>query len=132
MAQAGEHIEQLSLSRLRIADSVGRDQRRSQSARQLDHRLIADLFGAMKMTLQFEIDVLLPEDALQALHSAARQIPRQRTILVAGQANQTFRKLGQLILCHGGFLPGLGVLRRAQLHARDQAAQVLITRAAGD
>ena len=115
-----------------MADSIGGQQRQGQFARDLQRRLIARLFFAAEMPLQFHIYVVVTEktaklqDALRRLlHPSLAERMRQGTFFAAGQADQSRSASGELLRANPAF-----AFLRVQLHMRDQAAEVLISGAA--
>ena len=68
VTQGGEDVAQLALARGRIAHSVGGQERQFQGMSDFDRCMIARFLLAMKMALQFNIDIFMPENLSQALH----------------------------------------------------------------
>ena len=134
MADAGEHVEHLALLGLRVRDAVGRQQRQFQFSRNVHRGLVARFFLAAEMPLQFDVHIFAAERAAKLLHAfdgrvhpALRQSMRQRAFVAARQADQA--------AAHRGDFFGLDAslpFSRAQLHARDQAAQILVALARFD
>src|SRR5581483_5546518 len=94
-----------------VADAAGGQQRDMEPPGGLDHRLIARLLLAVEAPPNFGIDVFLAENFQKSLQPLA-SVP---------QADQSRGVPRQIFDRRGGFVfPG------AQLHARDQAAQVLV------
>src|SRR6202142_3953881 len=135
--QRGERIRQLAFMRHGIVDAIGREQRQPQSFRDLDRDPVSVFFFAMKMPLQFNVnigwaEIRSSENLGQALYgfecrsgSALRQRNCQRSFSPTGQANQTADMFGNVPIRSGGsfFAPP------AQFHFRNQAAQILIASA---
>src|SRR5580704_14106279 len=91
--------------------------------------MIAGFLLPMKMTLQFHIDVVPAKNADQLLHAAAPffhatacESKSQWTIVVASKADQSSSMFSQFFFPHRALAFG-----RAQLHLRNQAAEVLIS-----
>ena len=82
----------------------------------------------MKMALQFHIDVVRAKNAGQAfhrapsfLHAALSQRGGKWTIIAAGEADQPGSMLLQFVFADGAL-----TFLRAQLHLRNQMAEVLV------
>ena len=81
------------------------------------------------MPLQFDVNIVAPENPGQLIERRLRHPVRQRTLFTAGQAQQPVGKFRQIVGRRGGLQPRLRVLGpRAQLHARHQPTKVLIPR----
>ncbi len=113
LTDAGEDVEDFALLRRRMADAVGGEQGQAQPPREFDRRLVAGLFLPAEVALQFGVDVVLAE------HQEG--FVERRSALGAGEADEALGELGDLL--HGGRPFALG---GAQLHLRDQAAEVLV------
>ena len=120
---------------------------RPQAARQLNGRLIARFLRAVVVALQFDVNIFVPidrdelfEHAPRFGHAAAGQRMCQRTFVAAGQANQPVSKFSEIVKRSYGLRlqneivveisarlrQRCRIFGRAQLHASDQATEVLI------
>ncbi len=109
IADAGENVEEFALLASGVGRAVGGDERDGEVARAVDGGLIVGLFFALVVALNLGIKMLAAEDIEQALAG------------VASDAEQAAREFGDLRKCRGAF-----ALLGAQLHAGDQAAEILI------
>ena len=132
IANAGEHIRDLSLPAHGVTNSIRRQQRQFQSARDFDYRMIACFFIAIEVALQLSIDIPLTKNINQPLRislctsvSSVVKIFRQQPIAPTSQTNQPFRMLRQFIWRHRTFA-GLCMLRHAHFHQSDQTTKILI------
>ncbi len=132
-ARAGEDIEHLAARRVVVQHAVGGQQRQALRVGQIDQQRVQRPLLAPAMALDFDEEILLPENAAQAIElllgrraPARGKMPAQRALLVAGERDQALGKLGQ-------FLPGDArlVFGRAQPGARDQPAEILVAGARG-
>ena len=110
ISNGGEDIAEFTLLRRRIADTIGRQQRKFERAGNFDGSAVARFLLAMKMALQFHIDVALAENAGQAFHRAPRffhaalsQRGSERTVIAPGQADQPGSMLLQFIFVDSAF-----------------------------
>ncbi len=110
VADAGEDVEQLALRGNGVSGRVGCDDADAEPAGALDQRLVLRFFLAMVVALDLGVETMAAEDIEQAL------------IGVAGEADQPVREFGKF---RGRGRPF--ALGRAQLHAGDQAAEVLVS-----
>jgi len=134
VANRGEHIAKFTLARGRLADSIGGQQREMQGAGDFDGSSVAGFLLAMKMTLQFHINIAVAKNAGQAFHraprffhAALRQGSGEQTIIAAGETNESIGMLLQF-----AFTDGALTFLRAQLHLRNQTAKILISGAGRD
>ena len=132
IANAGEHLRDLSLPASRVTNSIRRQQRQFQAARNFDYRMIARFFIAIEVALQLSINISSAKDINQPLRvslctsvSSVVKILRQQPIASSSQANQPFRTLRQFIWRHCTFA-GLCMLRHAHFHQSDQTTKILI------
>ncbi len=88
------------------------------------------------MALHFGIDVAAPEGAHAAVRgrrpSRVAEGDGKRAVAIAGEADEAFGEFGEFFGGGGGFLARFGMLPGAQLRARNEAAEILITRAVFD
>ncbi len=129
--QAGEDVQHLALHTGGVADAVGGDQRKLHAAREFHGGLIARFFVAVEMALQFDVNVVASEDARQAIQSFGRvavfQAACERAFVATSEADQPFGELSEVLERGGGPFAGLRDFgARAQFHARDEAAEILI------
>src|SRR5262245_36490164 len=93
--------------------------------------MIACFLLAIKMTLQFRINILRAENFYELLRGSLRlpgvsvKIFRQWAVTITSQANQTFGMTRQLIR-RDRTLAGLCMLGHTQLHQGDQPAKILV------
>src|SRR5713101_5096558 len=132
VANGSEDVAKFALPRSRIANTVGRQQRQLKRASNFDGSAVAGFLLAMKMSLQFHINVFLAKHIGQAFdrasrffHTASGQRDGQRTVIAASKADQSAAMFLQFFHadCTFAFL-------RAQLHFGNQAAEVLVAGAA--
>src|SRR4029077_17978185 len=116
VANRGEHIAKFTLARGRIADSIGGQQREMQGAGDFDGSSVAGFLLAMKMTLQFHINIAVAKNAGQAFVLAPRvfqaalsQGSGDQTIIAAGE---TYEHVGMLL--QFAFADGALTFLRAQ------------------
>jgi hypothetical protein len=130
VANGSENIEHLPLDPRRMRYAVRREQRQAQFSRDLHRRLISRLLFAVKVPLQFDVHILAPKNRDEfphTLHPAgdASSLERvlERPFFSAGEANEAGHMLRHFFRRDAAF-----IFRCAQLHASDQAAEVLISR----
>ena len=109
VADAGEHVEQFALRGSRVGHSVSGHQRNAEPPRAFDNHPVARFFLAVVMALDLGVDVAASEDIEQPLAGMARD------------ADQAAREFGELVERGRAF-----AFFGAQLHAGNQAAEVLI------
>ncbi len=129
--QAGEDVEHFAPDRCRMTNAVGGDQGKLHAAREIQRRLVAGFFVAIEVALQLDEDVAAAEDTREAIHGfrsvAVFESKRERTFVAAGKTNQAAGELGKIVERGGRLFAGLRNLRSgAQLHACDEAAEILI------
>ena len=129
MAQRSENVQHFPFLRQRVAHAVCRQQRQARASRDFERGLVARLFFARKMALQFDVHIAAAKKFREPLNagdsardSSVRQRVRQRTFVAARKANQARGIADKFLLVHVAF-----VFWRAQFHARDQAANVLVS-----
>ena len=134
VTESGENVAQFALVSGGIADAIGGKQRKPERAGNFDGGAIAGFLLAMKMALEFDVNVGAAKDFSQVLNAGSRafhptvlQSQSQRTIVVSGEANQAFRMFLQFFFMNCTFALGC-----TQLHFGDHAAEVLIADAGGD
>ncbi len=94
VADGGEGIAKLPPLRNGVADAVGGQQRKIQRTRNVDRSAIAGLFFALKMPLQFNVDIFRAENSDELIdaapcfvHAALLQSRSQRPLRPAGKAD---------------------------------------------
>ncbi len=122
ISNGGEDIAEFTLLRRRIADAIGGQQRELQRAGDFNGGAIACLLLAMKMALQFHIDIFVSKNTGQTFHRTSRffhaamsQRRGERTVIAASEADQPGSVLLQFFLADSAF-----AFLRSQLHLRDQ------------
>src|SRR5579883_3281837 len=128
VAKAGEDVEHFALARASMGNTIRGEQRQTEFCRDGNRGLIAGFFAAAEVALEFNIDVFATEDSAKLLNAAKRgagifvnEGVSERTFRAAGEANQTFRELPDFAWGNRAF-----AFRAAELHARDQAAEILV------
>src|SRR4051794_31541904 len=92
VTDTSQRIQHLALRRRRITDAVRRKQGKIELPRELDRSLVARLFTAVKMPLQFHVNIFLPEDADQISQAIAAFVHRARWSGVCESTLQSRRK----------------------------------------
>src|SRR5258708_6120947 len=131
MANAGEEIEHFALRWRSVGRSIRREKCELQLTRQGYDCLIARFFTAGKVALELYVYIAAPENAAQLLQaffragsSAGRESMRQQSFLAASDADEAAAHRRDFFRKNAAFAFG-----RAQFHLRNQAAQILISRA---
>src|SRR5579862_843805 len=103
IADAGEDVEDLALLRASVLRALGCQQRKLQTACQLDCSLIAGLLRAVIVALQLNINIFSPVKRDQPLElrarlteTAALQCVRQRTFVAPSQTDEAGRIFGEI------------------------------------
>src|SRR4051794_10778826 len=104
VANGREYVENFTFVFFSIGDAVRCEQRQTCGTRNFDRALIDGFLVAIEMALEFDINVFTSEnidesgDRVFARRAAAVSNGLgERTVLAAGQANQTFGIRGQLL-----------------------------------
>ena len=113
-----------------IADAIGGDHWQVESPRDADGGLVAPLFLALLVALQFDINISVTEDARELLDclaarcfAAARERRSQRSLVTSGQADQARGILTQIVEgCRAIAFCGF-----AHFELRDELAQILVS-----
>ena len=128
LAYAREHIGHRAAAGAAVQRLVARHQRQPRLARQRDQPLQAALLRAIEMTLDLDEAVVPAEDSRQPIERAPRLLAiapgdrrRQRTTSTAGETHQPAG-----IWCELIERDATSAFRRAQLHPRDQPAEIAI------
>ena len=134
VADGGEGVTKLAALRDGVVDSVGGQQRKIQRLGDGDGGAIAGFFFALKMALQFDINILGTEDSDNLIDLAASFVD---AALLQSGCQWAFRAAGEADEALGMLLKFFGedcalAFFGAQLHFGDQAAEVLIAGAGGD
>ena len=101
-------------------------------ASDLDGDTVAGLFFAMQVALEFDVHIVVAEDANEAVDdttclggAAFLECGSKRSFVATGQANEPGSVLLEFVLEDGTFFFSL----RTQLHASDELAEILVTSA---
>src|SRR5262245_9087236 len=134
MAQRGENVAEFAFLFGGIRHAIGREDGKLQSMGYFDGDTVAGFFFAVKMPLQFDVNILASEDFDQAKNrskcfprTAARERRGKRAIICTCKADKSRGVLFQLIFKNCTFF-----FRGAQFHFCDQATKVLIASAVLD
>jgi len=65
MADAGQHIQKLAVLLRRVANPVGRNHGQAMRCSQVQQRLVARLFVALAVSLQFHVEIAVAVDRSQ-------------------------------------------------------------------
>jgi len=135
VADGGEDVAKLAIERCGIADAVGGEQRKAEVAGDLKGDTVAGFFLTMQMALEFDVDVVVAEDAGEAIDDAASfsraaflESGGERAFVAACQADEAGGMLLQFVFEDVAFFFSL----RAKLHTGDELAEVLVAGAGGD
>ena len=101
--------------------AVGGDDRHAKRARQLGQRHVVAFLVAQQMALQLDADVIAPEEADEPIEQPADAVMPRVEQRPAGQRDEAGGEAVELLERERAF-----ALRRAHLHARDEAAEILI------
>ena len=146
VANAGEDIENMALIGLGILRALRGQQRQLQAACQIDGGLIACFLLTVVVALQFDINIIVTVDrdelferAATRRQAAAGQCISQQAFIASRETDQPDRilvEIGHRSCClrmqdgifRGPYAARQGgrILWRAQLHARYQAAEILV------
>jgi hypothetical protein len=131
ISNGGEYVAKFTLLGCRIPDPIGGQQWKLERAGNLNGSAVASFLLAMKMALQFDINIAGAKNIHQAFNGvtsffypAVSQSDRKWPIMAARKTNNPFGMLLQLIFANCAFF-----LLGAQLHLGNKPAQILITRA---
>ena len=103
-------------------DAVGSDGGHAERRRERHERGGVGFFVAPEVSLQLEIDAAAAEDADQAIEQAADAVAPAVERRAAGERDESARAAVEIIERQRAF-----ALRRTQLHARDQAAEIPVS-----
>src|SRR5258708_28033832 len=67
MPDAGEHVERFASLRMCMVHAVGGNERKLMRAGEIDEGLVASLFEAVIVPLQFDVEIVCAEDADELL-----------------------------------------------------------------
>ena len=123
MVDAREDVEQRPLGRRREADAVGDDGRHAERGGERDERGGVGFFIAAEMALQLEIDVAAAEDADEAIEQPAHAVAPPVERGAPREHDEPARAAVELLERQRAL-----ALRRAQLHPRDQPAEISVAR----
>ncbi len=127
VADAGEHVVERAILRRREAHAVGGHHRDVKRGRQRDQRLVVGLLVPDEMPLQLQVDVRPAEQADQAIHQAAHAVAPAAQRLAPDERHHPGGVAVQLVERQRPL-----ALRRPEVHARQQAAEVLVALAGFD
>ncbi len=119
MVNAGEDVEQRPRLRRVEADAVGRQRRHAERLRQADERRDVALFVAAKMPLELDVHAIAAENADEAIEHPAHTVSTPVERRAPGERDEPGGAPVQLLERQRAF-----AFRRAQLHARDQPAEI--------
>src|SRR6202789_208343 len=129
VAYCREYVENLTLIGCGITNSIGRQDGQLQRLCNADRGLIAPLFLAFIVALNFDIDIVWAEGSSQPLYrlpacllATACQSGGEWTFIATRQADQPRRVLLQVLPCGGA----LSLHRLPHLELRDELTEVLI------
>ncbi len=129
ISQGGEDVAEFALLRRRIADTIGRQQREFERAGNFDGSAIARFLLAMKMALQFHVNIALSEICRSGIRPSVELLPCRHaaSALASGPSSPPVRQInaGSMFLQFFSADSAFAFLS-AQLHFCDQAAKVLI------
>ena len=72
MAQAGEDIEDFALRGQRVANAIGGEQWKMQTAREFDGNLVAAFFFDGEVALQFDVNIVAAENCAKLFQTFSR------------------------------------------------------------
>jgi hypothetical protein len=119
VADAGQDVVERTIGRLREADAIRTDEGNMKSGREIEQPMVVCLFVAPEMALELDVHVLAPEDADETIDQAADAVPRARKRLAADERDEAAGVPVQLLEPKRS-----RPLRRRELHARDQPAEI--------
>jgi hypothetical protein len=121
VVNAGEHVEQRPIGRLRKAHVVGRDDRHAERARQRIERDVGRFFITQQVPLQLHVHVAAPEQPDEAIEQAADAVLRRVEDGTAGERDESGRIAFDFLQCERAF-----AFRRTHLHACHEATKISI------
>ena len=121
MVDAREDVEQRPFRRRREPDAAGGDDGNPVRVRHLRERLIVALFGAPVMPLQLDERAIAAEQADEAIDQAGDAVPAAVEGRAADERHKPRRHAVEIVEREHPL-----ALRGAELHARDQTAQIAI------
>src|SRR5208283_6060904 len=96
MTNGGENIAKFALPSRGVTDAIGRKQGNLERVGNFDGGAIAGFLLPMKMALQFHVDAVMAKNVRQPLdpvarffHATVSESKGQRSVVVAGKANQS-------------------------------------------
>ncbi len=132
MAYGREHIQHFALILRCIANTVGRKDGQAQALRNAQRCLVACLFGAVAVALQFDIHIAPPKHCNEPLDACAAccfsapvERRRQRPFFSTRHAEEAAAELRQVVQGCRAF----ALARLAHFEACDELAEILIARA---
>ena len=125
VADAGEYIEERPLHWVREPDAVRGNERHVKGRREIAQHAVGGFLLAEEVALQFQPHVVAAEHADQPVHQAAHAVPAGHERLSADNGDEAAGAAVKLVEVQRAL-----AFRRAQFHARQQAAEVLVPLAA--
>ena len=121
VTDAGEDVVQRPIDRLRKANAVGGDDRQMERRREIDEGMIVGLFVPEQVTLQLDRDPAGAEHSHESIDEAADAKAAAVDRCPPDERHQPAHVAIQIVEREGAL-----AFRRAQLHPRDEPAQVAI------
>jgi hypothetical protein len=127
VADAREDVVQRTIGRLGEAHAVGGHDRNVERGGERQQRCVVRFLVAPEMPLQLDADALAPEDAHEPIDESADAVPRAVQRLASRERDEPRRVPFELVEIERA-LP----FRRAQLHAREETTEIVVTLRAFD
>ena len=118
---AGEDVEERPLGRRREPHAAGGDDRHVERRREIDERAVVGFLVAAEVALQLDERLLAAEDAHDAIEEAADAVAPRVERHAADERDEPAGEPVELLERQRAF-----AFRRAQLHARDELAEIAI------
>ncbi len=119
LANRGQHVEQRPLFRRGKADAAGRDERHAKRLGETDQRVVVVFLIALQVPLQLDAGIAAAEDADDAIEQAADAEALGAQQRAAGHGDEAGGEAVELVERERAL-----AFRRAQLHPREQAAEI--------
>ncbi len=119
LANRGQHVEQRPLFGRGKAHAAGGHERHAKRFRETHQRVVVVFLIAMQVALQLDKNIVAAEDADHAIEQAADAEAVGAQQRAAGHGNEAGDAAVELVDSERAL-----AFRRAQLHARDQAAKI--------
>ncbi len=134
MADGGEGIAEFTGFGDGVVHAVGGQQREIKRAGEIDGDAVTGFFLALEVALQFDVDIVMAEDADELIELASSFLGAsllegcgERAFVTTGEADQAFGMFFEFLTGDRAF-----AFFGAQLHLGNQAAKVLVTGAIRD